>query len=437
MTQGNVDNCDIPSIGVHKSDSGDGKVDATVPEMAQQNVDVSGAGVNNADDKQDKVDNVILDVAKHNVESVEVEAFSSELGTVSLIKAVKIPARHQKLVRVQVTNNLLGQQHLIFEPQLTNEENCLLAPEALISPDLTNRFNLILENHGCEPVYLESGQELGHVGNVVVCSEQDNINNDDEVLPPSVNFLTTEQVADQEDGNASSDTGNKLEKGRISKLFEALKTDESNLTVDEAGLLKDLVREYSDIFALDSTELGTTDLVTHSIDTGDSHPIRQPLRRIPFALQRTVEEMVQKMMAQGVIQNSNSPWASPVVLIKKKDGSHRFGMDYRRLNAITKMDVFPLKSVDDTLDMLSQTRYFSTLDLAAGYWQVKMDKDSQEKTTFNACSGHYEFCVMPFGLCNGPSTFQRLMESVLMGLSRSSCMVYLDDMMVIGRKSVS
>ena len=190
---------------------------------------------------------------------------------------------------------------------------------------------------------------------------------------------------------------------------------------------------YSDIFALDSTELGTTDLVIHLIDTGDSHPIRQPLKRIPFALQRTVEEMVQKMMAQGVIQNSNSPWASPVVLIKKKDGSHRFCVDYRRLNTITKMDVFPLPRVDDTLDMLSQTRYFSTLDLAAGYWQVKMDKDSHEKTAFNTCSGYYEFCVMPFGLCNGPSTFQRLMESVLMDLSQSSCMVYLDDVMVIGR----
>ena len=143
--------------------------------------------------------------------------------------------------------------------------------------------------------------------------------------------------------------------------------------------------------------------------------------------------MVQKMMVQEVIQNSNSPRASPVVLIKKKDGNHHFCVDYRQLNAITKMDTFPLPLVDDTLDMLSQTRYFSMLDLAAGYWQVKMDKDSQEKTAFNTCSGYYEFCVMPFGLCNGPSTFQRLMESVLMGLSRSSCMVYLDDVMVIGR----
>ena len=357
VTQGNVDNCDILSIGVHKSDNGDGKVDATVPElaqqnvvdcdipvisvhksdngesktnatvpeMAQQNVDVSGAGVNNSDDKQDKVDNVILGVAKHNVESVEVEASSSELGTVSLIKAVKIPARHQKLVRVQVTNNLFGQQHLIFEPQLTNEENCLLAPEALISPDLTNRFNLILENHGCEPVYLESGQELDDVGNVVVCSEQDNINTDDEVLP-SVNFLTTEQLVIRRIVLLHLILGINWRREEC-KLFEALKTDESNLTADEAGLLKELVREYSDIFILDSTELGTTDLVTHSIDTGDSHPIRQPLRRIQFALQRTVEEMVQKMMAQGVIQNSNSPWASPVVLIKKKDGSHRFCVD--------------------------------------------------------------------------------------------------------------
>ena len=92
-------------------------------------------------------------------------------------------------------------------------------------------------------------------------------------------------------------------------------------------------------------------------------------------------------------------------------------MDYRRLNGLIKMDVFPLPRVDDTLDMLSQMQYFSMLDLAAGYWQVRMDGDSQEKTVFTTCSGHYEFCVIPFGLCSVPCTFQRLMESVLMGLS--------------------
>ena len=183
-----------------------------------------------------------------------------------------------------------------------------MAPEALVSLDPANRFNLILENHGCEPVYLESGQELGQVGRVVVCSGQHNNDNDNVSLPP-VHFLTTERLADHEDSNASVDIVNEQEKGRISRLFEALNIDESNLMADEAALLRELVREYSDIFVLDSMEFETTELVTHSIDTGDSHPIRQPLRRIPFALQRTMG-MIQKMMAQGVIQGSNSPWAS-------------------------------------------------------------------------------------------------------------------------------
>ena len=167
-----------------------------------------------------------------------------------------------------------------------------------------------------------------------------------------------------------------------------------------------LVEKYSDIFALDATELGSTNLVTNSINTGDSPPIRQPVRRVPFALHMKMEQLVQEMMDQGVIQHSSSPWASPVVLVKKKDGSHCFCVDYRRLNSVTKMDVFPLPRVDDTLDMLSQTQFSSALDLAAGYWQVRMDEASQEKTAFNTHSGHYKFCVIPFGLCNGPATFQ-------------------------------
>ena len=100
---------------------------------------------------------------------------------------------------------------------------------------------------------------------------------------------------------------------------------------------------------------------------------------------------------------------------------------------MTKIDVFYLPQVDDTLDILSQTQYFSTLDLAAGYWQVQMDNDSQEKMAFSTYSEHYEFRVMPFELCNAPSIFQRLMETVLARLTRSCCLVYLDDVMVIGK----
>ena len=136
------------------------------------------------------------------------------------------------------------------------------------------------------------------------------------------------------------------------------------------------------MLAVDASELGTTDLVTHSIDTGDHPPVRQPHRRMPFALRTKVDEMVSDMLSQGVIRPSQSPWASPVVLVRKKDGSIRFCVDYRKLNHITKLDEFPLPRIDDTLDLLAGACYFSTLDMASGYWQVGLESQSQEKTAF-------------------------------------------------------
>ena len=162
-------------------------------------------------------------------------------------------------------------------------------------------------------------------------------------------------------------------------------------------------------------------------------PIKQLPHRTPFALRKRTEELIDKMLKEGVIKDSNSPWASPVVLVAKKDGSTRFCVDYRRLNSITKLDTFPLPRVDDSLDLLAKTAYFSTLDLASGYWQVGMDPESQPKTAFCSHSGLYEFTVMPFGLCNAPATFQRLMETVFRGLARDKCFVYLDDVLVVGQ----
>ena len=140
--------------------------------------------------------------------------------------------------------------------------------------------------------------------------------------------------------------------------------------------------------------------------------------------------LTEEMLDQGVIQPSSSPWGSPIVLV---DRSTCFCIDYCKLNAVTKHDVFPLPRIDDSLDLLAGTRYFATLDLASGYWQVAMEDGSREKTAFTTQEGLFEFAVMPYGLCNAPVTFQRLMESVLAGIAREKCVVYLDDILVMGK----
>jgi len=143
--------------------------------------------------------------------------------------------------------------------------------------------------------------------------------------------------------------------------------------------------------------------------------------------------MLDQMLQQGVIEPAHGPWSSPIVLVKKKDGSTQFCIDFRKLNDVTRKDTQPLSQIDDTLDALSGACWFSTLDLAAGYWQVEVHPDDREKTAFVTPFGMHQFCVMPFGLCNAPGMFQRLMELTLSGLHWTTCLVYLDDIIIFSR----
>ena len=144
------------------------------------------------------------------------------------------------------------------------------------------------------------------------------------------------------------------------------------------------------------------------------------------------EEYVTEMMTGGQIKSSDSPWSSPVVLVTKKDGVTRFCVAYRRLNDATVKDAYPLPRIDDTPDMLAGKRWSSTLDLVSGYWQVSLSREARVKTAFATHSGLLQFKVMPFGLCNAPATFERLMDRVLQGLQWSRCLVYLDDVISFG-----
>jgi predicted aspartyl protease len=193
-----------------------------------------------------------------------------------------------------------------------------------------------------------------------------------------------------------------------------------------------LLKEYEEIFMAPGGQLGRTGIVKHKIDVQGSCPIKQPTRRLPMKMKQVVEEELQKMLDNDVIEPSQSPWSSPVVLVTKKDGSIRFCVDYRRLNQVTRKDAYPLPNINDCLDALSGAKWFSTIDLVSGFWQLLMDEDSKPMTAFTTHKGLYEFKVLPFGLTNAPAGFERLMEQVLRGLQWEKCLVYLDDIIIFG-----
>lgn len=217
------------------------------------------------------------------------------------------------------------------------------------------------------------------------------------------------------------------------KLWEMVEEAEQSLSEGEKAQLFALLLEYHTLFATGDGDLGRTARVQHRIDTGDTPPIRQSVRRMPHLRRQEAKNLLDDMLGRAVIQPSSSPWASPVVLVPKKDGSFRFCIDYRKVNSVTRKDAYPLPRVDDTLDTLAGSKWFTTLDLLSGYWQVEVSPEDREKTAFCTHEGFFEFRVMPFGLCNAPATFQRLMDTVLAGLQWSSCLVYIDDIVIPGR----
>lgn len=160
-----------------------------------------------------------------------------------------------------------------------------------------------------------------------------------------------------------------------------MKTQGSNTCTPEINLdssvlssteLLDLLTEYSDIFATSGAPGAQNHVVKHTIKT-TGLPVRQSLHKMPMTLKETIDKEVTKMLEQGIVEPSTSPWSSPVVMVKKQDGTWGFCIDYRKLNAVTHQDAYPLPRIDKTLDLFSGSTYFTILDLAAGYWQVGIE----------------------------------------------------------------
>ena len=183
-----------------------------------------------------------------------------------------------------------------------------------------------------------------------------------------------------------------------------------HLTDGECQQLRVAMAARKHLFATGKGDLGRTDIVRNQIHMGDQPAIKQRIRRYPAARREEERQLVEDMLAIGIIQESNSAWSSPTVLVKKKDGTTRFCIDYRRLNHVSKVDAYLLPHIEDSLNTFGGARFFCSLDLASGYWQVEMDTADRQKMAFVTQGGLYEFRVMPFGLVNAPATFERLME---------------------------
>ena len=200
----------------------------------------------------------------------------------------------------------------------------------------------------------------------------------------------------------------------------------SQLTEQQKGQLLELLTEFKTVM---SGKCGRTSIGQHRIRTVEGLPVRQRPYRMPHIYREAVEKELEMMLEEGVIEPCVSEWASPMVIVKKKDDTIRLCVDYRRLNAGTQLDAYPMPRVEDILDQLGQAKYITTLDLAKGYWQVPVAEEDRHKTAFITTKGLYQFKMMPFGLCGAPATFQRMMDEVIRGMDKFAS-AYLDDLIV-------
>ena len=183
-------------------------------------------------------------------------------------------------------------------------------------------------------------------------------------------------------------------------------------------------------------DLGKTPLVKHSIRLTNNTPFKEFYQPITPSMYEEVREHLKEMLEIGALQLSHSPWASPVMLVHKKDGKLQFYIDLRKLNAHTIKDSYSLLRIEDTLDSLNEAVWFTVLDLKSGYWQVKIDEASKTLMAFTlGLLAFYKHDCMPFGLVNAPATFQRLMETCLGDLQLNWCIIYLNEVIVFFENS--
>ena len=310
---------------------------------------------------------------------------------VLLSQVVHLGARMSKEVRVEIVQPATQDAHIGLGV-LVPEEGCLAERQCDFMEVLwqgQSSCKVKLNNWGHEPQTFVQGQKIGFVEAADIVEAEDPLWSDSTELAVRV----CQSLAGLSE--------------RSQELRKALWISDKCSQEDKQQLEK-VILDLNDVFALSDQELGETDLVTHTIDTGNARPVQTSPRRLPYALRKELEEEMANLLATGCIEPSTSPYASALVLVRKKGGGLRVCVDYRRVNKDTVMDKYPIPRIDELIDMVGRNKpkIFTSLDLMRGYHQVRrMDDTSKHKTAFVCHMGLFQFRRMPFGLTNAPATF--------------------------------
>ena len=326
-------------------------------------------------------------------------------GSVTVGKTIKVPPLSEVVVVAQITTSGLHGRSCLFEGNNRFTKKPLLIGKAL---------NKITGNTIKIPI----------------------INTSEEIQEIRVNTVVGE--VETLDENALMTTGVKSKSSfsrRRERPGDLVNLDNSILNPSEKLQLRALLNEFGDIIGESISELGRTNIVQHVIETlPNATPIRSKPYNILLGLRAEVKEQLDEMQRQGLITIGTGEWSSPIVLVKKKDNTWRFCVDYRKLNAITVKHTMALSSIDNAAEIMSGKKYFSTIDLASGFFQVALHESSQEKSGFITPWGPYKWLVMPQGAAGSPSTFSRLSLALMADLiSAGSACVYLDDYLMTSK----
>ena len=316
-----------------------------------------------------------------------------------------IPPRHESVVELW-TRQPSDQQPRLFEPKPSFGHIWNVLPAKTIAKVVESKFHVKILNPNDIPIELEIGTIVGYL------EEIEGIVSAPQTPQQTVNVHTLMENSDP-----------------VVTLKDTLEIDlqEADVNNDERKQLATFLINNKNIFATSISDLGSCNLQRLIIDTGDNPPVRQRPYRVSPEIKAEIDKQVNTMLQNGIIRESTSPFASPVVMVKKKNGDYRFAIDYRKLNAITTTMNYPLPTFQDVTDLLGKAKLFSVMDMRSGFWQLQVDENSKHKTAFICHSGLFEFNRIPFGLRNSPIVFQQVMEQALRGMNYYSALVYVDD----------